>query len=173
MANALAQIVNAAAAAGGKPIPESVRAAVEGTEANEAAQRLAQGFVSGERCAVLLGNLAQHHPQAATLHALAQALADITGARLGVLSEAANSVGGYVAGAVPFGTPNGKNVAQMLVRSRCKAYLLLGVEADLDTHDRGPHARRTAASGAGGGHEPVRARRARVRACHPADRTFH
>jgi NADH-quinone oxidoreductase subunit G len=82
----------------------------------------------------LLGNLAQHHPQAATLRALAQALADMTGARLGVLGEAANSVGGYIAGAVPFGSPSGKNAAQM-VADPLKAYLLLGVEADLDTHD--------------------------------------
>ena len=38
------------------------------------------------------------------------------------------------AGAVPFGSPAGKNVAQML-NQPLKAYLLLGVEAELDTHD--------------------------------------
>jgi NADH-quinone oxidoreductase subunit G len=134
MVQALAHVIKAAAEAGNKPIPESVRAAVESAEANEAAQRLAQGFVSGTRCAVLLGNLAQHHPQAATLRALAQALTDMTGARLGLLSEAANSVGGYIAGAVPSGSPSGKNAAQM-VADPLKAYLLMGVEADLDTHD--------------------------------------
>ena len=132
MPQMLAQVVKAAAAAKNAAIPEVVRETVEGVEVNEAAQRLADGFVSGERAAVFLGNLAQHHPAAAVLHALAQALADITGARLGFLGEAANSVGGYVAGAVPLG--GGKNAAQM-VTEPLKAYLLLGVEAELDTHD--------------------------------------
>ena len=134
MAHALAEIVSAAARAGGKAIPESVRSAIEGIEPNDAAQQLARAFVSGTKSAVLLGNIAQHHPQAATLRALAYALADLTGARVGHLSEAANSVGGYIAGALPSAAPAGKNVAEM-VTEPLKAYLLLGVEADLDTHD--------------------------------------
>ena len=134
MAHVLAQVVKAAASAKGAAIPESVRSAVESLEVSEAAQALARRFVSGTNAAVFLGNLAQHHPAAATLHALAQALADMTGARLGFLGEAANSVGGFLAGAVPFGASTGKNVAQMLAEP-LKAYLLLGAEADLDTHD--------------------------------------
>jgi NADH-quinone oxidoreductase subunit G len=51
-----------------------------------------------------------------------------------VLAEGANSVGGHVAGAVPTGTPAGKNAAQMFA-DPLKAYLLLGFEADLDVHD--------------------------------------
>jgi NADH-quinone oxidoreductase subunit G len=39
--------------------------------------------------------------QPAQLHALAQTLADMLGAKFGFLGEAANSVGGYLAGAVP------------------------------------------------------------------------
>ncbi|HEY9445880.1 MAG TPA: molybdopterin-dependent oxidoreductase, partial [Burkholderiales bacterium] len=61
---------------------------------------------------------------------------EVTGARLGFLGEAANSVGGYVAHAVPFGVPAGKSAAQMLTAGQgMKAYLLLGVEAELDTHN--------------------------------------
>jgi NADH-quinone oxidoreductase subunit G len=111
-----------------------VRSLVDAAPENDVADKLAAGFASGKSAAILLGNLAQHHPQAAMLHALAQALADVTGARLGVLAEAANTVGGYIAGAIPFGTPAGKNVAEM-VTEPLKAYLLLGLEADLDTHD--------------------------------------
>jgi NADH-quinone oxidoreductase subunit G len=62
-------------------------------------------------------------------------VANVTGARFGVLGEAANSVGGYISGAVPFSAePAGMNAAQMLAQPR-RAYLLLGVEAELDTHD--------------------------------------
>jgi NADH-quinone oxidoreductase subunit G len=134
MVTTLAQLVKAAAGIRNAAVPESVRAIVDAAPENEVAQNLARGFVAGKATAILLGNLAQQHPQAATLHALAQALAEVTGARMGVLAEAANSVGGYVAGAVPFGTPPGRNVAQMIAEP-LKAYLLLGLEADLDTHD--------------------------------------
>jgi len=134
MIQTLAQIVKAASAAADRAVPEGVRAFVEGVEANEAGENLARGFASGAKRAIFLGNLAQHHPQAATLHALAEALADITGARFGFLGEAANSVGGYIAKAVPFGSPAGKNVAQMLTEP-LKSYVLLGLEPELDTHD--------------------------------------
>ncbi len=134
MVNTLAQLVKAAARAKQAQVPEHVKTAVEAVEVTEGAQAVAQGFVSGARPAVFLGNLAQHHPQAATLHALAQAFGEVTGARVGFLSEAANSVGGYVAGATPFAAPAGKNAARM-VNEPLKAYLLLGVEADLDMHD--------------------------------------
>jgi NADH-quinone oxidoreductase subunit G len=83
---------------------------------------------------VLLGNLAQHHGQAALLHRLAHELAHIVGARQGFLGEAANSVGGYLAGAVPFGEPAGLNAREMLARPR-RGYLLLNAEPELDCHD--------------------------------------
>jgi len=126
----LAQVVRSAAEQKGIPVPEGVR----GVTVSNAAQRIAASLVSGKDVAVFLGNLAQHHPHAAQLHLLAQALAEATGARFGFLGEAANSVGGFVAGCLPTGTPVGKNTRQMLDEP-LKAYLLLGVEAELDAHD--------------------------------------
>jgi NADH-quinone oxidoreductase subunit G len=62
-------------------------------------------------------------------------LADAAGARFGFLGEAANSVGGYLVGAVPFAAePRGRDAASMLREPR-KAYLLLGVEPERDTYD--------------------------------------
>jgi NADH-quinone oxidoreductase subunit G len=86
-------------------------------------------LASGKNVAILLGNFAQQHPQAASIHAQAQALADALGARLGLLGEAANSVGGYLAG-----LPCGANAREMLARPR-KAYLVLGAEPELDCAD--------------------------------------
>jgi len=128
MADMLAQVVKATTEAMNTAVPEAAARAT----VSDAAKRIAESLASGKNSAVFLGNLAQHHPHAAQLHALAQALAGITGATLGFLGEAANSVGGYVARAVPAG--DGKNAAAMLKQSM-KAYLLLGVEAELDTHD--------------------------------------
>jgi NADH-quinone oxidoreductase subunit G len=124
----VAQVARSAAKQKDVPVPETAR----GVALSEAAERIAASLASGKNVAIFLGNLAQHHPEAGRLHALAQALAEVTGARLGFLGEAANSVGGHIAGAVP--TAGGKNAAQML-KDPLKAYLLLGVEPELDSHD--------------------------------------
>jgi NADH-quinone oxidoreductase subunit G len=132
---ALARIVVAAARIKKVDLPAGAANALAGAEPDEAAQRIAESLTSGERAGVFLGNLAQHHLQASQLHTLVQVLADITGARWGFLGEAANSVGGYLAQAVPGASaPRGLNASAMLREPR-KAYILLGVEAELDTHD--------------------------------------
>jgi NADH-quinone oxidoreductase subunit G len=95
---------------------------------------------SGKNVALLLGNFAQQHPAAAQLHAEAQKLAQAIGAKLGFLGEAANSVGGYLAG-----LPQGGNAGAMLERPR-KAYVLVNAEPELDCAD--PHAARAALGGA-------------------------
>jgi NADH-quinone oxidoreductase subunit G len=134
MAGALAQVVRAAADIKGVSVP-AVAAAFPGDPAGaEGARRIAESLAAGASAAVLLGNLAQHHPHAATLHRLAHELAQILGARQGFLGEAANSVGGYLAGAVPFGAASGLNVREML-RTPRKAYLLWNAEMELDCHD--------------------------------------
>jgi len=81
---------------------------------------------------VFLGNFAQHHPRAGALEILAQSLARVTGARFGVLGEAANSVGGYIAGALP--SRDGLNAAAMIASPR-RGYVLLGCEPEFDTAD--------------------------------------
>jgi NADH-quinone oxidoreductase subunit G len=80
----------------------------------------------------MLGNFAQQHPQAATLHALAHQLASLLGGELGFLGEAANSLGAYVAKAVP--QTGGLAAETMLAKPR-RAYVLLGVEPELDCAD--------------------------------------
>ena len=80
-------------------------------------------LAGGRNAAVLLGNFAQQHPQAAAIHAAAQDL----GVKLGFLGEAANSVGGYVAG-----LPSGGGLPA--VRQK-KALLLVNAEPRLDCAD--------------------------------------
>lgn len=124
----LAEVVKAVAAAKGA----AVDAALSGVSVSAAAQKIADSLVSGSNSGVFLGNFAQQHPQASTLEALAQQLAKLLGGKAGVLGEAANSVGGYVAKAVPTG--NGLNAAQMFAQPR-KAYLLFNTEPELDSAD--------------------------------------
>jgi len=96
------------------------------------AQAIAASLASGQSVAVLLGNLAAQHPQAAQLQRLAQELAGLLGGRFGFLGEAANSVGGYLAGCVPL--EGGLNARTLLEQPR-RAYLLLNAEPDFDCHD--------------------------------------
>jgi len=132
MPDLLAQVVKAAAQQRNAQLPAAVRGPAEQARVSELAQGVAASLASGKNTGIFLGNIAQHHPRAGELHVLAQALAEVLGARMGVLGEAANSVGGYLAGAVPFAGAAGMNARQMLAQPR-KAYLLLGVEAELDT----------------------------------------
>jgi len=86
-------------------------------------------LAGGKNVAVLLGNFAQQHPQAAQLQVLAQKIAALSEGKFGFLGEAANSVGGYLAQAIP--GAKGLNASSMLATPR-KAYVLLNVEAELD-----------------------------------------
>jgi NADH-quinone oxidoreductase subunit G len=108
--------------------------------ADDIAKKMAVSIAGGETRAVFLGNMAQHHPSYAQIHALAQEAAKLAGASFGVLGEAANSVGAVAVGAIPgrgpLGQPavKGLNAQQMLAKPLA-AYVLLGVEAELDTYD--------------------------------------
>jgi NADH-quinone oxidoreductase subunit G len=131
MVNLLAQILKALAAEK-KAAPD---ASVQGVEVGSVAAAIARSLASGERAAVLLGNFAQQHPQALQIALLAERIAALCGAKFGFLGEAANSVGGYLAGAVPFGgSVQGMNAAQMVASPR-KAYVLLNAEPELDMHN--------------------------------------
>lgn len=106
-----------------------VAAPVQATACDNAGA-IAKSLLSGERKAILLGNAAAHHPQASSLLALAQWIAQHTGANVGYLTEAANTVGAQLVHALP--GKDGQNAAQML-SGGLKAALLLNVEPGLDT----------------------------------------
>ena len=129
MTNVLAQILKALAAEKRATLDASVQQAVQAVTPSATALAIAKSLASGERVAVLLGNFAQQHPQAAQLQQLAQQIAALAGGKFGFLGEAANSLGGYLANALP--GANGMNAAAMLAAPR-KAYVLLNAEPELD-----------------------------------------
>ena len=110
-------------------ISKALTAEKQGQSASGEAAAIAKSLASGKSVAVLLGNFAQQHPQAAQLQALAQQIAALSNGKFGFLGEAANSVGGYLAQATP--GAKGLNASAMLSSPR-KAYVLLNVEAELD-----------------------------------------
>lgn len=121
--SALSQVVVAVA----KAKEVSAPAGFEGVTASDAANAIAASLISGENKGVFLGNAATQHPQAAALHAAAQWIAEQTGAKLGYLTEAANTVGAYIVNA------NGAKVPAFSEQKQ--AYLLLNAEPELDAHN--------------------------------------
>ena len=134
---ALAEVAAAVATAKGIDAPVAVQASAE-------AQAIAASLLSGERVALLLGNAAAQHPQAGTLLALAQWIAEQTGASCGYLGESGNGVGAQLVSAVP--GEGGLNAGQMLSQPM-KALLLLNTEPVLDSADAGAARKALAASG--------------------------
>ncbi|HKT62579.1 MAG TPA: NADH-quinone oxidoreductase subunit NuoG [Burkholderia sp.] len=124
----LAGVAAAVAQLRGVALPDTLA----GVTASPAAQAVAQSLANGERRAVLLGNVAVRHPQFAKLHAIAQWIAENTGATFGFLTEAANTVGAHVVNALP--GEGGLNAREAFAQPR-KGYVLLNVEPEFDTAD--------------------------------------
>jgi NADH-quinone oxidoreductase subunit G len=122
-AQALADVAAAIAAEKGVAAPVAGNATAQ-------AQAIAKSLLGGERKAVLLGNAAAHAANASSLLALANWIAEQTGATVGYLTEAANTVGAQWVGAQP--QTGGKHAGQMLAGG-LKAAILLNTEPEFDS----------------------------------------
>jgi NADH-quinone oxidoreductase subunit G len=128
MVGELTALVQAAAGAAGKPVPQGVGAA----RVSDDHRSLVGAFSHGTRRAVILGALAQRHPAYSQLKALSIALADLCAASIGCITEGANAAGAYLAGAVPHRGSGGAPLqtpglsARQMLDSPLKAYVLFG-----------------------------------------------
>jgi NADH-quinone oxidoreductase subunit G len=125
----------------GSNASDAVKAAISSASPDEAQRSIAQALNDGDNATVLLGNAAMAHPQFSTLKALAGIIARASGASLGVLTDAGNSVGGWLAGVLPHRGPAGQAASTVGLDSQAmlceprKGYLLLGVEPEYDCAD--------------------------------------
>ncbi len=139
MPGLLAQVLLAVAMRQGQPIAEALQPMVGGQPSDTAA-RIAESLLGNPARAIFLGHLAQHHPAYGTLYALASELARLLDCPFGVLGEAANSMGAALAGAVPHRGPLATHAgsgldAQSMLRTPRKAYMVMGLEPQLDCAD--------------------------------------
>lgn len=132
LARALAEVAVALALAKEQAVPAEFSSVVPG----ENAKLIAASLASGANTAVLMGNLAVASAQASTLAANGRAVAELAGGKFGFLTSGGNTVGGYLAGAIP--GKGGKNAAAMLAEP-LKAYVVLHAEPLLDA-DNGQQA---------------------------------
>ncbi|HET7729930.1 MAG TPA: molybdopterin-dependent oxidoreductase, partial [Usitatibacter sp.] len=123
LAATFAAVAAAVAQATGKTVRGDLKRAITDEE-----KAIAASLVGKQRAAILLGHYAQQHPDFAVLLAIAREIGRITGATVGVIPDGANAVGAHLAGAVP---RTGLD-ARAMVSSPRRAYLVAGVEAELD-----------------------------------------
>jgi NADH-quinone oxidoreductase subunit G len=121
--------------------PQDLQAVIEQTLPDATEQAMAASLSEAGEATVLLGLGAAMHPAFSTLRALAALVAELSGAKLGFLSDGANSAGACLAGALPHRIAGGAdrarvgmNAVQMIEQPR-KNYLLLGIEPEFDCAD--------------------------------------
>lgn len=140
MERALAGIVKVLLEGSGGP-PADIADLLAVVKPDKPLRAIADLLRQGEKTTVLLGNQAAAHPAAATLRALAGMIAELSGSTLGFVSEGANGAGAWLAGAVSHREAGGRAAqqkgldARAMLENGLKAYVLVGVEPELDCAD--------------------------------------
>ena len=140
MVKQLAGVAKALLKIKGEQGPTGMDGLFTNIESNDIQLAMAEHLNSAEKAVVLLGNLAQSCAQYADIRALASLLADLSRASLGQFTEGANAAGGWLSGAIPHRLPaagqecGGMTVTESMAQAR-KAYLLIGLEAELDINN--------------------------------------
>lgn len=132
----LARIARALSESTKAVLPSEVADLANGTP-SDSERTIAAGLKNAKNASVLVGNFAMSHSQAALLRSLADLIAELSGAHLGLLPEA-NGAGGWLAGCLPqrgangvSAQPAGRNTQEMLVQPLA-GYFLFGTEPDLE-----------------------------------------
>ena len=127
-----------AVAACGSDLPDSIVAICKGVTADAGHERIAASLKNADNGLLLLGNIANRHLAYSGVRALAAAIANATGARLGHLSEGANSAGACLAGLLPHREAGGLDRAEpglnagSMLNDPLDVLMLVNVEPDAD-----------------------------------------
>lgn len=139
--NVLLALIKALAGLRGDPVDENVGKLIKKVPVDDSIRLMAEKLSAAKNGLLLLGNLAVAHNQFSILKALAQVIAEMGGIKSGFLGESVNSSGACLAGVLPHRAVAGKAVnnagldANAMLHKSLPAYLLLGVEPELDCWD--------------------------------------
>ena len=119
---------------------DSVSDICSGVTPDDAQQRIAASLEDSDDALILLGMIAGSHAAYSAVRALASAIADATGAKLGFITSGPNAAGAHLTGVLPHREIGGKSrdkvgqsIAAML-DSDLDAVVLMNVEPDADIH---------------------------------------
>jgi NADH-quinone oxidoreductase subunit G len=134
----LVDMLAGVAVAACESIPGSVADICSGVAASATHKAIAASLSDANEALLLLGNIAGRHGAYSVVRALAAAIADATGAKLGNISEGANSAGACLAGVLPHRAQGGKSrsdaglSAAAMLDAPLDALLTLNIEPDVD-----------------------------------------
>jgi len=100
---------------------------------------IADTLKAAEKANIIIGHVALHHPNAVAIRALANAIADLSGATVSHLTDGANSAGAWVAGAIPHRAAGGAAIETAglnyleMIDNPLHAYIVMGISPDFDT----------------------------------------
>lgn len=133
----LAAVCKALATLTGKSVPSDLNTMFENIDSNDRHLEIAKHLNSADNAAVLIGVQAHNQANFADVRALANLASELSGAKLGYLTDGANAAGGWLSGTVSHrgvagaSVSAGKTAAQML-DEEMNALILLGVEPEFD-----------------------------------------
>jgi NADH-quinone oxidoreductase subunit G len=134
-ASGMLEDLAAIAQAVGGDVPVNLSTIVKNAKVSDAHKQIAGSLQQAEKATVLIGNIANQHPQLSVIRKLANAIASATNSVLGYLPETANSAGAWLAGAVPHRGPAGSEAS---VKGKCaaemqsKALITFNIEPEFD-----------------------------------------
>ncbi len=118
--------------------PQALQAVIDRALPDATEQAMATTLSDAGQATVLLGLEAAMHPAFSTLRALAVLVAELSDAKVGFLSDGANSAGACLAGVLPHRGVAGKAreaaglTAAQMIDQPLKNYFLLGIEPEFD-----------------------------------------
>ncbi|MBI5447372.1 MAG: NADH-quinone oxidoreductase subunit G [Gammaproteobacteria bacterium] len=134
----LASLIQEVANITAQSLPEFFTASFSGKNPSETIKRLAKRLVDTKRNSLLLGELAQNHPNASTIRTLSQLLSTLIPLKLAFLTFGANSAGAWMAGVLPHRQAAGQTISTPgltihdALEKKLKAYILFGIEPGKD-----------------------------------------
>ena len=139
----LAAIIKALLSLSGKAAPEGLASLLANVTVQVSHQQIAQQLFDANKASILIGSQAMGQSELASLRALATVIADLAGAKLGYLSDGANTAGACLAGSLPHrglageAISNPGKTAYSMIDEGLGAYVLLGIEPEYDCANPG------------------------------------
>jgi NADH-quinone oxidoreductase subunit G len=118
-----------------KSLPAGILALLQAAAPTETHRQIAEILLGGQKVSLLLGQLAMSHAEFSVIRALAGIIATASNATLGYTGHGS---GAWLAGVLPHRKPGGETAEKIGLDARAmfdqglKAYLLLGLEPELD-----------------------------------------
>ena len=141
----LVELLAGVAVAAGEKLPANIATLCEGVKTSAEQQAIAATLAEADDASVLLGNIATRHSAYAAVRDLAAFIADATGAKLGFVTEGANTAGAHLAGVLPHrglgGEPRaaaGMDAQTMLAKG-LETLITLNLEPGADITAQGEH----------------------------------